>query len=50
MTNKQKLDLQWNVRYLLGDGKSDVEIIKILSRDGYEKQTIKKYIKAFTRP
>lgn len=47
MTNKQKLDLQWNVRFYLGDGKCDAEIIKRLEKQGYKGTTIRKYIKAF---
>lgn len=50
MTNKEKLDLQWQVRFLLGDGKSDSYIVDFLhKREGYEKNTIKKYIKAFSK-
>lgn len=47
MTNKEKQDLQWRVRYYLGDGKKDSEIIELLSKLGFEKALIKKYIKAF---
>ena len=49
MTNQQKRDLQWNVRFYLGDGKSDKEIIDRLHKQGFEKATIKKYIKSFTK-
>lgn len=49
MTNQEKSDLQWKVRYYLGAGKSDAEIIKNLMKLGFQKETIKKYIKAFTK-
>lgn len=47
MTNKEKSDLQWRVRFYLGDGKDDDKIIQLLENLGYQKQIIKKYIKAF---
>lgn len=49
MTNAEKSDLQWKVRYYLGDGKSDAEIVKLLVKLGFQKETIKKYIKAFSK-
>jgi hypothetical protein len=49
MTNKVKLALQWNVRFYLGDGKTDKEIVDRLKKYGYKEATIKKYIKAFTK-
>ncbi len=49
MTNKEKLDLQWSVRFYLGDGRSDSEIISILEKQGYKKSTIKNYIKSFSK-
>lgn len=48
MTNEQKRDLQWKVRYYLGDGKSDAFIVKELTKLGFQKATIKKYIKSFS--
>lgn len=47
MTNQEKLDLQWKVRYYLGRGESDARILHLLMTAGFEKATIKKYIKAF---
>lgn len=49
MTNEEKIDLQWQVRYLLGDGKTNGVIISRLMRQGFKKATIKKYIKAFSK-
>lgn len=49
MTNKEKLLLQLMVRYLIGDGKRDSEIITQLQKEGFKRAAIKKYIKAFTK-
>lgn len=49
MTNAEKSDLEWKVRYYLGDGKTDEQIIELLMKLGFEKETIKKYIKVFSK-
>jgi len=49
MTNEEKRDLQWQVRYLLGDGKTNGVIVSQLMRRGFKKATIKQYIKAFSK-
>jgi len=49
MTNIKKEDLQWTVRYYLARGKSHVEIVKLLQEVGFKKETIKKYIKVFSK-
>jgi len=49
MSNKEKLDLQWHIRYMLGQGKTDSEIVERLKKDGYHKDTIKKFLKAFSK-
>lgn len=48
MTNSEKSDLQWKVRYYLGEGRSDKFIVNTLVKLGFQKPTIKKYIKAFS--
>lgn len=48
MTKQEKSDLQWKVRFMLGAGQPDNKIIETLTKDGFKKATIKKYIKAFT--
>ncbi len=50
MTNQEKSDLQWKVRYYLGEGKPNSEIIERLEKLGFQKATIKKYINAFSEP
>ncbi len=49
MTNAQKNELQWKVRYLLGDGQPKARIVDTLEKLGFQKATIKKYIKAFSK-
>lgn len=48
MTNQEKSDLQWKVRFLLGQGFSKAAIVDTLQKLGFQKQTIKKYIAAFS--
>lgn len=47
MTNQQKSDLQWRIRYYIGTGETNEFIIGALSNSGFSKAIIKKYIKAF---
>jgi hypothetical protein len=49
MTNREKQDLTHHVRFYLSEGKSDTEIIALLTEMGFKKQTIKKYIAVFKK-
>jgi hypothetical protein len=37
MTNEEKSDLQWKVRFYLGQGKKSAEIVKSLEKLGFQK-------------
>jgi hypothetical protein len=47
MTKQEKLDLQWKVRYMVANGATTKKIVDDLYKLGFEKPTIRNYIKAF---
>jgi hypothetical protein len=47
MTHREKMDLEWKVRYLLGGHTPELDIIKQLLKLGFNRPIIKKYITAF---
>lgn len=49
MTTDEKLDLQWKVRYCIGQGMTRQQTIEKLVSSGFLKGTISKYYTVFSK-